>query len=643
MLPPISVPVCKQMIKAGIWSVISHKDYLNAINIYPVPDGDTGTNIVATLKPLLIGIDAYYSWPDLLGYIQDTVLLSSRGNSWTVLSQRFQWRCNALIIASHSSQRSISIQQFHDACCEWYQSALGSFSLPQEGTILDAMRAMCEISVGPEYRNTMLEDVATATEYTRHTMKRIRNKDLPDAGAVGFYQFLIGMCSVIWSHDGANAQTVYDPWRHDWMDDHISVDTDSVDTDTSTTDTPSDNTKSDHHLFGAEWSQHHSMTFRYCTELVLQDSKRTVAQRRDELSGRWDSLQIVSWNHHLKIHIHTDTPDDLLNLCEQHAHIVDYKSDDMKQMIQDHTEYLSSSDLHWAKKVPVMLVIDSGCDLPETRDVRLPMITISTPIVNKTTDEPIMSMSWQQVSDIYERMHTDCHFVPITSQPSLYACQQAIRQALQKAESVICVSISSGLSGTYERMCLAAKQCWSDQVYCVDTQTASAGMAWVVYLIDHLARQHTPVHAIIARIHQSISDHQDFACIAPGSLKYLARGGRISSSSYQIGRMIMLRPLLWMKDGRIVSLVKMPFATDQRMINGMLRLFDHHRSQWWSMQYIILTYTDDRSHHLVKTIVDVLRQRHEYPQHRLYVVQMNPVIWAHVWPGTIGMFAWHLE
>jgi fatty acid-binding protein DegV len=76
------------------------------------------------------------------------------------------------------------------------------------------------------------------------------------------------------------------------------------------------------------------------------------------------------------------------------------------------------------------------------------------------------------------------------------------------------------------------------------------------------------------------------------------------------------------------------------MIQRILGLFEQYHHQTWSDTQLILTYTDDRSYHLLKVLKAWLLERYQFSAQHLHIVQMNPVIWAHVWPGTIGLFSW---
>ena len=120
-------------IVAGIHKVVSHQDYLNKINVFPVPDGDTGTNMAFTLTAIL---DASYNKvnsrvDDMLALVADSALDGARGNSGAILAQIFQGVSDG---ASGVSQ--FDPLTFSTAIQKGAEYARDALSEPQEGTIL---------------------------------------------------------------------------------------------------------------------------------------------------------------------------------------------------------------------------------------------------------------------------------------------------------------------------------------------------------------------------------------------------------------------------------------------------------------------------------------------------------------------------
>ena len=122
---------------SGISNVISRHEYLNKINVFPVPDGDTGTNLLFTLRPITLIEDneIYDNFGDTLKKISDLAIDSARGNSGTIIAQYFVGIAESAenILELDSS----SISKIFKA---GYEAALGSMSDPKEGTIISVMK-----------------------------------------------------------------------------------------------------------------------------------------------------------------------------------------------------------------------------------------------------------------------------------------------------------------------------------------------------------------------------------------------------------------------------------------------------------------------------------------------------------------------
>ena len=122
---------------SGITNIISRYEHLNKINVFPVPDGDTGTNLLFTLRPIIQidkdSIDSHFG--NTLMLIANTAIDSARGNSGTIIAQFFHGMRKAL-----SGLETATINDFTSALKVGYQSANDSLLNPEEGTIITVMR-----------------------------------------------------------------------------------------------------------------------------------------------------------------------------------------------------------------------------------------------------------------------------------------------------------------------------------------------------------------------------------------------------------------------------------------------------------------------------------------------------------------------
>ena len=132
----LDAPRLLRALKAGIGNVFQRREYLNRINVFPVPDGDTGTNMAFTFKTIL---EATATSPDervdeLMGHVAEAALDGARGNSGAILAQFFLGLCDRL---GHLGR--LSTRDFADGVRGGADYARDSLSEPREGTILTVL------------------------------------------------------------------------------------------------------------------------------------------------------------------------------------------------------------------------------------------------------------------------------------------------------------------------------------------------------------------------------------------------------------------------------------------------------------------------------------------------------------------------
>ena len=129
------------VISAGINNLIAHQKTLDEINVFPVPDGDTGTNMVFTLLPVVSDYKNYkfQRADEAMSLMANTALDSARGNSGTIIAQFYYG-----LYQSFANLETIDVGSFAKALQNGYESALDSLANPEEGTIITVMRDVAD-------------------------------------------------------------------------------------------------------------------------------------------------------------------------------------------------------------------------------------------------------------------------------------------------------------------------------------------------------------------------------------------------------------------------------------------------------------------------------------------------------------------
>jgi hypothetical protein len=272
--------------RAAVDNLASHVDEVNALNVFPVPDGDTGTNMLATVKAALAEAEAIAdpSADRIAQAISFGALMGARGNSGVISSQIFRGMADALGGKHHFNGPDLA-----NALNQGTATAYKAVVKPVEGTILTVVREAAAAAVVASDRGGDLEDVLTAAvEGAREAVARtpsllpiLRDAGVVDAGGEGLYRLLQGTLQYLVSRAPAVA-----PAR--------SAATAPVATPVADADDG----------------------FGYETMFLLRsrDTALDIDRLRDELEKIGDSVLVAGDTRSVKVHVHNERPDHVIAL-----------------------------------------------------------------------------------------------------------------------------------------------------------------------------------------------------------------------------------------------------------------------------------------------------------------------------------------
>lgn len=298
-----------QMLKAGLLSLKVNKQEVNDLNVFPIPDGDTGENMYATM---LGGIRAILDTnEDVLGKVAKQVgegmLLGARGNSGVILSQFFTG-----IVKVFSEHEKADVQILSDAFKMGVQFAYASVAEPVEGTMLTVLREASEYaslnlnenSTIITYMTDYLEESKRSVKATPEKLFVLKEAGVVDSGGVGIVHIIDGFLKFL---KGEKVSDV-----------PVGIDTDNKQVNLS--------------LF----NENSVMEFGYCTEFLLQLTKsKTDIQNfklddmKKRLSEYGDSLVAVLNGSIVKIHVHTLNPGAVLSYAQSFGEFLTLKIENM--------------------------------------------------------------------------------------------------------------------------------------------------------------------------------------------------------------------------------------------------------------------------------------------------------------------------
>ena len=302
----------RALVEAGLAALEERRQEVNDLNVFPVADGDTGDNMVLTLRAVLAELDRVLEASEqhtldeigrdeIVGSVARAALLGARGNSGVILSQLIRGAAEELISRPGELIDPVLIGA---ALARAADQAYGSVRNPAEGTILTVVREMAtrvasELAHMPETRlgadaSAEVQDALAADVMERaldagqQSVKRgpdllpvLREAGVVDAGGYGLTVVLAGMVQAL-----RGSETV-----------------------------------SIEHQAPARIThpEHASTTFRYCTNFAVTGSELDQRAYVEELERIGDSVLVVGDRSTLKIHVHTDTPEAAMELFAPHA------------------------------------------------------------------------------------------------------------------------------------------------------------------------------------------------------------------------------------------------------------------------------------------------------------------------------------
>lgn len=286
-------------------------DYVNALNVFPVPDGDTGTNMSMTFKAAVKEIENIDS--DSIAEVSKKLakgaLMGARGNSGVILSQILRGISKGL-----ADFEEVSAKDFANALHEGSNSAYKAVMRPTEGTILSVIRAAAEAGMESNQHNVkeLLEEVVVAAKVmldkTPELLPALKKAKVVDSGGMGLYIILQGMLEAL--KDGIVAEV---------KDVKIS--------------------EGGAEATGAKSTADVDIKFGYCTEFIILGDSKYATELQNEIEPLGDSMIVVGYDDVIKVHIHTNDPGLVLSKAVKIGELSKIKIDNMRE---EHREVLAA-------------------------------------------------------------------------------------------------------------------------------------------------------------------------------------------------------------------------------------------------------------------------------------------------------------
>jgi DegV family protein with EDD domain len=489
---------------SGAKEVIANKKELNRINLFPVADGDTGSNLTRTLSVVQNEAIKDNSLTITLNSMGEAALRGAIGNSGIIFAQFINGLKNSV-----DREESINVTKFAQAVENAVNYTYQGINNPVEGTILTVMKDWSESlktlkNKSNDFAEVMEESLDTACDSlvkTKSQLDVLREAGVFDSGAKAFVLFLEGIVAFIKSGDLNDLK---------------------VETVSQVESLPEEK-------IGKE----EEIKFRYCTEAYLANLKIEVTELSAKISDLGDSLIAAGDKNKLRVHIHTNNPPELFIRLNKYADIIDQKADDMK--LQQAVMY--------KRKHNTAIITDSIADLPaefmDQHQIHLFPLNI---LVDGTNYLDKLTIDSKNFFDIID----DAEEYPSSAQPAVKKVEDKFNYLAEHYDSIIAITVSAKMSGTYDTLNLAAKNVKSEnrdlKIEVIDSKTNSGAEGlFVMEAAEQLEAGKSFAETV--EYLKSIRDNL-YIYVSVSDFKYMVRGGRVSPLKGKMAGFLNLKPII---------------------------------------------------------------------------------------------------
>ncbi len=624
----IDGPCLASAIRSGAEWVASKRIHLNEINVFPVPDGDTGTNLTLTLKAAADAIRGLEdrSLGEVSAALSHAVLIGARGNAGIILAQFIRGFASEV-----QGTDRLYPKGFVEALRSSVKGAYEAMAEPVEGTVLTVVRESVDevarlVAAGETDYAKLLERMHAAAEEslarTPELLPVLKEAGVVDAGGEGFVDLLEGMLRLI---RGEEVEAILDSLP-------------------ATAPSP-------------PRIQQRDLKYRYCTEFLLEGPDADVGDLKVKLAGMGGSLVVVGSLGLVRAHIHTNRPEAVFEAASELGSVNRRKVDDMREQ---HREFIRSVEesrqagtatagsdqtgtsaagnvlddesqpgrratARDRRRRSVRIVTDSTADIPP--DVALDLGITVVPLTINFEDASLRSGIDITNDEFYERLQRS-EKLPTTSQPTPHDFTQVYEELSWETRVVLSVHISSAMSGTVRSATVASEEVRGVEVRVIDSRLVSAPLGLTVIAAAEAARE----GATLAELTTLVSNLsvRGRVLFTVGTLDFLVRGGRIGRAKGLLGKLIGVKPILTVEDGVVTPVARA--RGEKALLETMVELA---RPELAGGEGGTLGLVHAQRPEMARRVGDAFREEFAFDDVRMF--ELGGIVGTHVGPGTWGV------
>jgi len=573
---------------AGAQRIFENQKLLNKINVFPVADADTGTNLASTMRSIVNTAQPHENLKLTAVALADAALNGARGNSGIIFAQFLYGFSNEI-----KEEETLTVSAFAEYMKNAVKYAYEAIANPVEGTMISVIKDWAEYIYQfkdsfDDFLRLLLDGLLKAMESLKLTTTRLAvlaKSNVVDAGAKGFVVFLEGMFDYF---KNGQQQLMFDTSKIEVIEAEDNI-------------------------------NHEDITFRFCTEALITGKNLSKQSFRDALNGFGDSTVIAGSPTKMRIHIHTDEPWRLFESVAKLGTITYKKVDDM----------VMQNDLASNRKYAIGLVTDSTCDLPMEMLQKYQIQVV--PLTVHFGEEFYLDRITMQPEQFYKKLQASPVY-PSTAQPAFNDFVNRYNYLATHYESIISAHISAGMSGTWQNSSNAARKANEEsgkKISVVDTKRLTSALGLVVLRTAEAIDAGATHDDIVEKM--TLWSLNTKILVTSRTMKYMVKSGRVSYSKGLMGKLLGIKPIVEVKNHGKTEVFGKPFSekASMKMVMDEMKRFVGNKQVWG--------YAISHADNLAGAEWYASRMEELTGKKPVFIQQASPVLVTNTGPGVVAL------
>lgn len=579
---------------AGAQKIFEHYQGINKINVFPVADGDTGTNLASTMRSIIDTTIPTKNIKVTADALADAALVGARGNSGIIFAQFLYGFSNEI-----QGEKNLTIEDFAEIIKKAVRYAYEAIANPVEGTMISVMREWAEYVYTikdkfQDFNELIAESYTQATQSLKDTPKKLEvlaKAHVVDAGAKGFVLFLEGMIEFFKHGELKQLAMARNISKVKEFEEVIH----------------------DHDP---------QLTFRYCTEALIAFDNESLNNKSilsKVIAPYGDSMVVAGSPKKLRLHIHTDEPARLFSEIKDLGNIIFKKVDDM----------VMQSDIVHHRKYSTAILTDSTCDLPQevVEKYQIHVVPLSIHFENDFYLDSVTITP----DEFYHLMETSKQS-PTTSQPTYKDFTNKYNYLASHYDNIIGLHISEKMSGTFSNSRKAAHAVSERQnidISIFSSNKLTSGLGIMVLRAAEELEAGATYEALATAVEEW--KKKSYLLVTAPTLKYMIRSGRVSPVKGFLGKMMGVQPIVMVNSEGKSELFGKPRSTKQAMkmlVEEAAKLMNGQKLWGYSISH---AKNPEGAQWYAREMEAITGQKPRF------INSASPVLGAHVGPGVVAL------